>query len=39
MSGKPADDAASAAALAELSAILDVYETILSKRKFLAGDV
>ncbi|KAJ7809677.1 glutathione S-transferase [Mycena leptocephala] len=38
MSGKPADDAASAAALAELSAILDVYETILSKRKFLAGD-
>ncbi|KAJ7892417.1 glutathione S-transferase [Mycena leptocephala] len=38
MSGKPADDVASAAALAELSAILDIYEIILSKYKFLAGD-
>ncbi|KAJ7649480.1 glutathione S-transferase [Mycena polygramma] len=38
MRGLPVDQAILASALAELSAKLDVYEVILSKHKFLAGD-
>lgn len=37
--GFPRDEAAYADAVAKLSANLDVYEVILSKQKFLAGDV
>jgi glutathionyl-hydroquinone reductase len=37
--GFPRDEAAWADAVAKLSANLDVYEVILSKQKFLAGDV
>jgi glutathione S-transferase len=35
----PIDQAAVDAGLADLSAKLDVYEVILGKQKFLAGDV
>ncbi|KAF7346946.1 Glutathione S-transferase [Mycena venus] len=38
LSGMPTDDAASATALAELSTVLDVYETILSKHRYFGGD-
>ncbi|KAJ6474424.1 glutathione S-transferase [Mycena vitilis] len=38
MRGLPVDQAILASALAELSAKLEVYEVILSKHKFLAGD-
>ncbi|KAJ6494607.1 hypothetical protein DFH09DRAFT_1337614 [Mycena vulgaris] len=37
--GLPIDEAAAATATAELSATLDMYEVILGKQKFLAGDV
>jgi glutathione S-transferase len=37
--GLPVDQAVLTETLAELSAKLDVYEVILGKHKFLAGDV
>lgn len=39
MRGAVTDDAVYDAAIASLSGKLDVYDTILSKQKYLAGDV
>ena len=39
LNGLPRDDAALGTAIEKTDALLDVYEIILSKQKYIAGDV